>query len=120
MAHIPRQKRRSNQESVSGGFATETFLWLINNANQEYRCWLRQLPADHIYMQEEILGIDTAVELQRSSVGLGFWEPFRALANNRRVLYRFILGGLLFLFQNASGINAISEHILQASALSCC
>ena len=61
-------------------------------------------------MQEEILGIDSAVELQRSTVGLGFWEPFRALANNRRVLYRFTLGGLLFLFQNASGINAISEH----------
>lgn len=71
------------------------------------RCWIRQLPADHIYMQEEILGIDTAIELQRSSVGLGFWQPFKALANNRRVLYRFILGGLLFLFQNASGINAI-------------
>ena len=81
-----------------------------HDANRKYRCWLRQLPADHIYMQEEILGIDTAVELQRSTVGLGFWEPFRALANNRRVRYRFILGSLLFLFQNASGINAISKH----------
>jgi hypothetical protein len=59
-------------------------------------------------MQEEILGIDAAVEKQRASVGLGFWQPFKALATNRRVLYRFILGGLLFLFQNVSGINAIN------------
>jgi hypothetical protein len=66
-------------------------------------------------MQEEILGIDAAVEKQRASVGLGFWQPFKALATNRRVLYRFILGGLLFLFQNVSGINAINCEYTEIS-----
>ena len=88
--------------------------WLIFRGRREEGiknlCWIRQLPADHIYMQEEIVAIDTAIETQRASVGLGFWEPFKALVNNRRVLYRFILGGLLFLFQNASGINAINYY----------
>jgi Sugar (and other) transporter len=82
----------------AGTFAIkESPRWLMFRGRREEAIknltWLRQLPADHIYMQEEILAIDTAIETQRSSVGLGFWEPFKALVNNRKVLYRFILGG---------------------------
>lgn len=88
--------------------------WLFMRSRREEGiknlCWLRQLPADHIYMQEEIMAMDNAIEYQRSKVGLGFWQPFKAVINNRRVTYRFLLGGSLFLWQNATGINAINYY----------
>ena len=117
LVDIPWKARGSHQKPVSPGWFPETQNPGEIHADKEHRCWLRQLPSDHIYMQEEILGIDTAVEQQRASVGLGFWQPFKALGNNRRVLYRFILGGLLFLFQNASGINAINCECTEISCL---
>ena len=73
-------------------------------------CWLRQLEHNHIYMQEEILAIDSAIEEQRGTIGLGFWQPFKAVINNKKIMWRFFLGGMLFLWQNASGINAINYY----------
>jgi len=61
-------------------------------------------------MIEEFNQIDSAIEQQRSSVGLGFKDPFRALFSNRKILYRFFLGGSLFFWQNTSGINAINYY----------
>lgn len=73
-------------------------------------CWLRGIPADHIYMQEELNAIETALEKQRNTVGLGFWQPFQAVFSNKKVMYRFFLGGALFFWQNTSGINAINYY----------
>jgi len=88
--------------------------WLFSRGRRDQGiknlCWLRKLPADHIYMQEEIFAIDNALEYQRSTVGLGFWQPFRAVINDRKTTYRFLLGGSLFLWQNATGINAINYY----------
>jgi hypothetical protein len=61
-------------------------------------------------MVEEFSMIDSALELQRSTVGLGFKDPFKALIRNKKVLYRFFLGGSLFFWQNTSGINAINYY----------
>ena len=95
---------------AAGAFVIkESPRWLFSRGKREQAiknlCWLRQLPEDHIYMQEEIGGIEHALEVQKNTVGLGFWEPFKAVINNRRVTYRFLLGGSLFLWQNATGIN---------------
>ena len=88
--------------------------WLFSRGRREEGirnlCWLRSLPQDHLYMQEEIFAIDNAIEYQRSTVGLGFWQPFRAVINDRKTTYRFLLGGSLFLWQNATGINAINYY----------
>ena len=62
-------------------------------------CWMRQLDADHPYMQEEVGYIDEDLERYNREVGAGFWKPFKAL-KDRRMQYRFLLGALLFLFQN--------------------
>lgn len=87
--------------------------WLFTRDNRAQGirnlCWLRQLDADHVYIQEEVYQIDCAVEHQRSTVGMGFWQPFKAVFTQKKVLYRFLLGGSLFMWQNATGINAISK-----------
>lgn len=73
-------------------------------------CWIRNLPADHIYIVEEVAFIDAALEEQRASIGVGFWKPFQAVGRSRTVQWRFFLGGMLFLWQNGSGINAINYY----------
>jgi hypothetical protein len=73
-------------------------------------CWIRQLPEDDIYMIEEIGAIDSALEEQRATIGVGFWKPFQAAGTNKRVMYRLFLGSMLFFWQNGSGINAINYY----------
>lgn len=88
--------------------------WLLTKSKREQAiknlCWIRQLPADHIYIVEEIAFVDAAIEEQRAEIGAGFWSPFRAVGRSRAIQWRMILGGLLFLWQNGSGINAINYY----------
>jgi hypothetical protein len=61
-------------------------------------CWIRgDLPADHPYILEEVEAIERQVEHDRINVGAGFWKPFLAL-KQKKVAYRFLLGGGLFLW----------------------
>ncbi|TVY56289.1 Quinate permease [Lachnellula suecica] len=95
-------------------FIKESPRWLMtrNRRTQALAnlCWIRMLPEEDLYMLEEVSAIDAALELQQSTVGLGFWQPFKALWNDRKVTYRFFLGCSLFFWQNTSGINAINYY----------
>ncbi|CRG90372.1 putative quinate permease [Talaromyces islandicus] len=73
-------------------------------------CWIRQLPADHIYMVEEIGAIDQAIEELSSTVGIGFWKPIKAAFTSKKYMFRLFIGGMLFVWQNGSGINAINYY----------
>ena len=99
---------------IGAFFIHESPRWLFSRGRREEGiknlAWLRKLDVDHVYLQEEIYFIDTALEHQRATVGLSFWQPFKAVINNRRVTYRFLLGGSLFFWQNATGINAINYY----------
>jgi sugar porter (SP) family MFS transporter len=87
--------------------------WLFVNGKREQAmknlCWIRNLPADDLYIIEEVAAIDAQIEHDRIHVGAGFWKPFAAL-KQPKVLWRFFLGGMLFLWQNGSGINAINYY----------
>ncbi|KAF2672733.1 general substrate transporter [Microthyrium microscopicum] len=73
-------------------------------------CWIRNLPADDLYIVEEVAFIEAALDEQRRVIGAGFWKPFQAVARDRMTQWRFFLGGMLFLWQNGSGINAINYY----------
>ncbi|KAI6794579.1 putative quinate [Hortaea werneckii] len=87
--------------------------WLIskNRRDQAIKnlCWIRNLREDEIYIVEEVAFIDAAIEEQNAAIGVGFWKPFKAVGQNKKVQWRFVLGCMLFLFQNGSGINAIPQ-----------
>ena len=61
-------------------------------------------------MVEEISYIDAALEEQRADIGEGFWKPFVAVKRDRSIQWRLVLGCLLFMWQNGSGINAINYY----------
>ncbi|KAK3935447.1 general substrate transporter [Diplogelasinospora grovesii] len=75
----------------------------------EVLCWVRNLEPTDIYIVEEVQFIDQDLERYRREVGAGFWKPFAAL-KDPKVRWRFFLGGMLFLWQNGSGINAINYY----------
>lgn len=87
--------------------------WLFMNGHREKAmknlCWIRNLSPDDLYIVEEVAAIDAQIEADRIAIGSGFFRQFVAL-KDRKVLWRFLLGGLLFLFQNGSGINAINYY----------
>ncbi|KAI4718882.1 quinate permease [Aureobasidium sp. EXF-10727] len=88
--------------------------WLFSKGKREQGVknllWIRNLPADNFYIVEEISFIEAALEHQKSSVGLGFFDPFKAVFKSRSLQWRVFLGTTLFIFQNGSGINAINYY----------
>ncbi|KAL1875497.1 hypothetical protein VTK73DRAFT_10047 [Phialemonium thermophilum] len=87
--------------------------WLFAKGRREQAmrnlCWMRNLPADDLYILEEVSQIEEELERYRREVGAGFWKPFLSL-KDRKVQWRFFIGGMLFLWQNGSGINAINYY----------
>ncbi|KAI5273695.1 quinate permease [Aureobasidium subglaciale] len=88
--------------------------WLFSKGKREQGLknllWIRNLPAENFYIVEEISFIESALEEQKSSVGLGFFDPFKAVFRSRSLQWRVFLGTTLFIFQNGSGINAINYY----------
>lgn len=88
--------------------------WLLSKGRREEALknltWIRNLEADDIYIVEEVAFLDAALEEQASTIGIGFWKPFKAVGSNRKIQYRFVLGSLLFMWQNGAGINAINYY----------
>jgi sugar porter (SP) family MFS transporter len=87
--------------------------WLFAKGQREKAtevlCWMRNLKPTDIYIAEEISYIDEDIETHHREVGAGFWKPFLRLKESK-VQWRFFLGGMLFLWQNGSGINAINYY----------
>jgi len=73
-------------------------------------CWIRKLDEEEIYIKEEVYAMEENIERQMAAGGQGFWQPFKLLASSRKIQWRFFLGGSLFFWQNASGINAINYY----------
>ncbi|KAH0352693.1 quinate permease, partial [Aureobasidium melanogenum] len=88
--------------------------WLYSKGRREEGlknlCWIRKLESNDLYVVEEVASIDAALDHQAATMGMGFTAPFRAVAKSRAVQWRFFLGGMLFMWQNGSGINAINYY----------
>lgn len=74
-------------------FIRESPRWLLGRGQRERAlrnlCWIRNLDSKDIYIIEEVSAMDTALDHQAATVGIGFWQPFKALGRDRN--------GLIFL-----------------------
>ncbi|KAI4602827.1 hypothetical protein KJ359_008047 [Pestalotiopsis sp. 9143b] len=88
------------------------WLFLHNKREEAVKnlCWVRQLEPTDTYIEEEIAGIDHIYEMQKQTVGFGFWQPFKALGARPKLQWRLFVGCMLFFWQNGSGINAINYY----------
>lgn len=72
--------------------------------------YLRNLPNDAPYVQEELSETREAIKHERSLAGAGFWGPLRTVFSSSNLLWRLFLVQSLFAWQNATGINAINYY----------
>jgi len=85
--------------------------------------FLRNLPITHPYLQQELSATEQALQREneallesfdklgnRKVVPQGFFDPIRIVFMDPKVLGRLLLGSSLFMWQNATGINAINYY----------
>ncbi|CAK5268041.1 unnamed protein product [Mycena citricolor] len=73
-------------------------------------CILRNLPADAPYIVEELAQIEAGIAHERSLAGAGFFGPMLSVSRSPALLYRLMLGSIMFVWQNGTGINAINYY----------
>ena len=84
--------------------------WLLSKGRRDQAiknlCWIRHLPADDIYIVEEIAFLDAALEEQAGGPGSSFWKPFKLVAGNRSVQWRWVPIALI-------SIEGLADYDLQ-------
>lgn len=96
-------------------FCVESPRWLFSKNKVEKGtkalCWVRNLPADHPYIVKEIAEIQASIthELEVSGGKRSTMQIFKEIAAPG-VRWRVIMGCLLMLLQNLTGINAINYY----------
>ncbi|KAJ3726380.1 general substrate transporter [Lentinula guzmanii] len=95
-------------------FLRESPRWLVsrdrNDDAVESLSYIRHLSPAHPYIVEEIASIDATIQHERSLAGAGFLGPARAVFVSKALVLRLLLGSSMFVWQNATGINAINYY----------
>ena len=93
-------------------FMIETPRWLVLKGRDEQAtrnlCWLRQLPKDHSYIQQEVADYKHQLEHEMHiTQGSGLISIAKE-AFAPEIRFRLFLGGAIQILQNTTGINAIN------------
>jgi hypothetical protein len=96
----------------------ETPRWLVMNGQSEKAldnlCTLRQLPADHAFVRNELLDVKEQLEREKeATMGTSRWGKLRELVMIPSNRYRFMLGIMSQLLGQWSGASAITIYAAQ-------
>jgi hypothetical protein len=96
-------------------FVPETPRYLVMSGKHEEAlknlCKLRQLPADHPFVQDELLDVTEQLEReQEATMGTSRWGKFRELVMIPANRYRFMLGIMSQILGQWSGASAITIY----------
>ncbi|CAK7221249.1 hypothetical protein SCUCBS95973_004429 [Sporothrix curviconia] len=89
--------------------------WLISRGRRDEAVqslsWLRNLPADHPYLERELATIELAVEHELEGLaGNGRWKQIAKEASHKGIRNRIVIAMLLMFLQNFTGINTINYY----------
>jgi hypothetical protein len=86
--------------------------WLYSRGQHEKAkknlAWIRKLPMDHPYLQEEIKMMESQDLRDRTLNGTSFFGTFKGVFGVKHIFLRLCFASSLFLLQNGSGANAIN------------
>ncbi|KAK7202823.1 general substrate transporter [Myxozyma melibiosi] len=95
-------------------FLRESPRWLMAEKNSptglENLRWFRKLDESDEYFRFEVAQIEESIESRAGSIGLGFMAPIKAVFSSKKIMYRIAFTTSLFIWQNASGINAVNYY----------
>lgn len=81
-------------------FIKESPRWLYSKGRRDQGLknllWIRNLPESDVYIIEEVAMIDADLETVGASHKGGFLRPWKLLATDRKVQWRFFLGTTMF------------------------
>ncbi|KAE9392920.1 hypothetical protein BT96DRAFT_999892 [Gymnopus androsaceus JB14] len=101
--------------ALGAPFLSESPRWLVNRDRNDDAVKslskIRNLPADHPYLVEEVSAIEAAVDHEKSLAGAGFFGPVCTVFSDNKLVVPLLLGLSLFAWQNATGINYYSPTI---------
>lgn len=100
-------------------FVPETSRYLINHGKLEKGleniCKLRNLPADHPYVQVEYQEIEAQVRFEQECYqGHSYWVVIKDIFLIKSNLQRFILAVMLFIFHKFTGTDSLNVSILRS------
>ena len=103
-------------------FSRESPRWLIKVGRHEEAlenlCLLRKLPAEHPYVQSEIIDINDQLNREReATMGTSWLGPIRELFSSKANLYRIQLSIMSQLLSQWSGANSITIYAPQYFAM---
>lgn len=101
-------------------FVPETPRWLINHGRHEEGlaniCRLRNLPAEHEYVQTEYREIEAQVaHEQECYAGHNYWVVVKDIFTSRNNFQRFFLAVMLFLFHKLTGTDSLNVSSLSST-----
>jgi hypothetical protein len=103
-------------------FLVESHRWLKSRHQHEKALknlsYLRNLPADHPYVLEEVAMVETSLSVEEQKTDGGMWSNFKELMSHK-YRGRMAMCLMLAIFQNLTGINAINVCMLSFVAQAC-
>ncbi|KAA8904306.1 hypothetical protein TRICI_005532 [Trichomonascus ciferrii] len=100
---------------IGAFFLRDSPRWLMAEKNNPTKAlenlrWFRKIDESNEYFKFEVAQIEEGVELRAGTIGMGVLAPIKAILKSKSLLLRLGFSTSLFIWQNASGINAVNYY----------